>query len=140
MGKIRSVKSLSGNKITHFDENGNKIGVSIKSISGRQVTHFDANYNKTGTSFRNTSGRMSHYDSDWNKTGYSQIMNPGQTRHFDTNYNKTGESNRNFWGVHETNRQQYSSSNESASDTAYGCLGMIIVALLIILFLAFCIC
>ena len=66
MGKISSAKSISGNKITHFDENGNKIGVSIKSVSGRQVTHFDADYNKTGTSFRNTSGSMTHYDNEMN--------------------------------------------------------------------------
>ena len=62
MGRIRSIKSLSGRMFTHFDENGDKIGISIIDASGKQVTHFKSDYNKMGVSFRNQSGRMTHYE------------------------------------------------------------------------------
>ena len=136
MGKIRSVKSLSGRTITHLDENGKKIGVSMTDSSGVQYTHYDADLRKVGTSFKNASGHMTHYDNDWNRSGHSQIMSSGQARHFDASGKQTGESDPNFWGGHDTRKQDPASGGSSSdTDSLYGCLGMILLAALFVVYL-----
>lgn len=105
MGKMKSYESLSGNKITHFDEHGNKIGVSYKSSSGKRITHFDARGNKSGTSWGNDYGRFRHYDNTGSKTGTSYVRPSGVIRHFDDKSGNTSTSYQNFFGGYVTNTE-----------------------------------
>ena len=108
MSKVKSYKSLSGNRVTHFDENGNKIGVSYKSASGKRITHFDANGNKVGTSWGNNHGRYRHYDSNGVKTGTSYVRPSGLVRNFDEKGNYIGTSHQGFISDFVTNTQSKS--------------------------------
>ena len=102
MGSVKSYKSASGNRITHFDERGNKIGTSYKSASGKRITHFDAQGNKTGTSWQNDYGRIRHYDSTGAKTGTSYVRQSGTIRHFDEKTGRSSTSYQNFMGGYVT--------------------------------------
>ena len=131
MGSVKSYKSASGNRITHFDEHGNKIGTSYKSASGKRITHFDAQGNKTGTSWKNDYRRIRHYDSTGTKAGTSYVRPSGMIRHFDETTGKTSTSYQNFMGGYVTpsdtmnatnKRSSYPRSKSNQMDSDTGCL------------------
>ena len=141
MGYIKSYKSISGNKITHFDEHGNKIGVSYKSASGKRITHFDANGNKSGTSYRNDYGRIRHYDSTGTKTGTSYVRPSGVVKHFDENGNSAGNSYHSITGTAISSYtpkrsaseppSNHSSNNDKLGTGFLGCLTIFFIYLVI---------
>jgi hypothetical protein len=95
MAKYQSYTNASGRTV-HYDEAGNKVGVSYRSKSGGRVTHYDAAGNKTGQSYVNASGRMTHYNAQGEKTGTSYTAYPGRIRHYDNNWQKTGDTTNRF--------------------------------------------
>ena len=144
MGSVKSYKSLSGNRITHFDEHGNKIGTSYKSASGKRITHFDAQGNKTGTSWQNDYGRIRHYDSTGTKTGTSYVKPSGMIRHFDETTGKSSTSYQNFMGGYVTpsdtmngasRRSSPPRASSNAADSDAGCLATIFGILCFITFI-----
>lgn len=148
MGRTKSYKSLSGNRITHFDEHGNKIGTSYKSASGKRITHFDAQGNKTGTSWQNDYGRVRHYDSTGAKTGTSYVRPSGVVHHFDENGGKIGTSYQNFMGGYVTPSevtqrstgrpaQRKPQSSEMDSDTGCGIAVFFFLCFITLLFILF---
>lgn len=97
MAKYKSYTNSSGRTV-HYDEAGNKVGVSYRNKSGSRVTHYDAAASKTGHSYVNASGRMTHYNAQGEKTGTSYTAYPGRIRHYDNNWQKTGDTTNRFLG------------------------------------------
>ena len=138
MSKIKSYRSRSGRRTTHFDEYGNKIGETYVTGRGRLATHYDANGNKTGTSKISRSGHMTHYDNNRNKTGESHAYHSGYVRHYDTHHNKISESRRNFWGTYETeqpDKPNYTPSHHSVAGSNIGCATMLLLFVIGVLLL-----
>lgn len=97
MGKIKSYRNASGSRTVHYDESGNKVGVSYTSPRGK-ITHYNADGSKSGCGYANDHGHMNHYDANGNKVGSSYTNSAGQIRHYDNNYNKIGETNKSGFG------------------------------------------
>lgn len=94
---IKSYTNKHGRTV-HYDEAGNKVGVSYQSKSGGRVTHYDESGKETGRSYVNASGRMTHYNANGEKTGTSYTAYPGRVRHYDNQWHKTGDTQSSFAG------------------------------------------
>ena len=95
----KSYTNKSGRTV-HYDEAGNRIGVSYRSKTGGRITHYDAQGNLTGRSYQNSTGRMTHYDANGQKTGTSYTAYPGRVRHYDNQWRKTGDTYKGFAAYH----------------------------------------
>lgn len=58
--------AFADDRITHYDENQNRIGYSIR--SGNRESHFDSQGNRLGYSVHSES-KTENYDLEWNRKG-----------------------------------------------------------------------
>ena len=98
MSRIKSYTNQSGRTV-HYDENGNRVGISYRSPSGGQAIHCDADGNRVGRSYISPAGRMTHYNESGKLTGRTFVSPSGNLRHYDSQRNTTGETRGTFFGT-----------------------------------------
>ncbi len=127
MSPIKSYTSKSGRTV-HYDENGNRVGVSYRSLSGGRVTHYDAKGNETGRSYVSPSGRMTHYDASGEKTGTSYTAYPKRIQHYDNQWNKTGDTCGTFFGTTTVPTGKPGAESQSGAEASgSGCLAVMLL-------------